>query len=418
MLGLEATCMAIFSASVPLISSARPKQCRHTRASTAALCLLVLSGLGACTSRDEHGRQTPAQTVSPQTSTPTVSTPTAIFPGGGEILFSSAAGLQAAFPDGSTTTIARDFIGAEPFPGFQFSPTGELLAWTLTRENDDYYVMRLDGSDQRHVLQPTERKIPFGVQVSPDATKLAYVQSTYLGPGRERYGLFVLNLASGITTSLGAISPAGRNYNFEYKFAWNDDDSLLVQSSDRSSMDLISLRSRTPQYLSVSDRRIIAAYAEARPGVGPPAEIRPIGRTPNPYFTGLAVLVTGGNGADPAVIVLQNGPTRAFAVPPNATGVRFTWAVLGTRFLLASWVDARHGPKDWTLSVGDARTGALVRIAAAPRMCCSLLSPDGSVVVYAPDNRRWVFASVGPCPPSNECNARVQMRGSPVAWAA
>ncbi len=334
--------------------------CRHTRASTAALCLLVLSGLGACTSGGDHGRQTPAQAVSSQTATPTVSTPTAIFPGGGEILFSSAAGLQAAFPDGSTTTIARGFIGAEPFPGFQFSPTGQLFAWTLTRENDDYYVMRLDGSDQRHVLRPTERKIPFGVQVSPDATKLAYIRSTYLGPGRERYGLFVLNLPSGNTTSLGAISPAGRNYS----------------------------------------------------------EIRPIGRTPNPYFTGLAVLATGRNGADPAVIVLQNGPTHAFAVPANATGVQFTWAVLGTRFLLASWVDARHGPKDWTLSVGNARTGVLVRIAAAPRMCCSLLSPDGRVVVYAPDNRRWVFASVGPCPPSNECDTRIQMRGSPVAWAA
>jgi hypothetical protein len=216
------------------------------------------------------------------------------------------------------------------------------LAWTLTHEDDDYYVMHVDGSDRRHVLRPMDSKIPFGVQVSPDATKLAYVRSTYLGPGRERYQLFVLDLASGHTTNLGHISPAGRNYYFDYKFAWNDDSiSLLVQSSDRTAIDLIGLGSATrATYLSVSDQRITAPYAEARPGAGPPTEIRPIGRTPNPYFTGLALLASGQNGADPAVVVLSNGPTRAFAVPTDATGVRFTWAVLGTRFLLASWVDA------------------------------------------------------------------------------
>jgi hypothetical protein len=168
----------------------------------------------------------------------------------------------------------------------------------------------------------------------------------------------------------------------------------------------------------VSDRRITDAYAQTLPDAAPPTEIRPIGRTPNPFFTGLAVLASGRNGADPAVVVLSNGPTRAFAVPTNATGVQFTWAVLGTRFLLASWVDARHGPKDWTLSVGNARTGLLVHIATAPRMIGPLLSPDGKVVVYAPDNRRWVFVSIGPCPPPDECDARIHVKGYPVAWVA
>lgn len=378
-------------------------------ARTAVVCLL-LQAAGSCTSNGDHG----------VTTSPSPSVRAESFPGGGAILFSSGFGLEAAFPDGSMRTIAGHFLGAEPFPGLQLFPSGYLLAWKLTGENADYYVMRLDGTDVRHVLRPTRRQIAFGVRVSPDGRKLAYIRDTYLGPGRSRYGLFVLDLSSGRSVNLGRIAPAGPAADFTYSFTWNNDSILLlVQSNERRSIDWINLESRTRgTYLSVADRRIVEAYAGVRPNAGLPTEVRPIGWTPNPRFTGFAVLVSGRDGSDPTVVVLKNGPTRAFAVRRNATGVQLTWALTSTRFLLASWVDERQGPTDWTLSVGNARTGHVLEIAMAPRIFSSLLDPDGDVVVYAPDHRHWVFVTVDGCPGVHPCENRIEMQGFPQAWVA
>jgi hypothetical protein len=326
---------------------------------------------------------------------------------------------MATFPDGSSTAIGP-FLGAEPFPGLQFFPSGKVLAWKLTRENADYYVIRMDGTHRRHVLRPTKRRIPFGVQVSPDGTKLAYIRETHLGPGRARYELLALDLSSGPSMNLGRIGPVGPKGNFSYAFAWSSDSILLLaQSKDRRSIEWIDLESRSRDtYLSVTDRRIVRSYDSVLPNAGPPSEIRPIGWTPNPRFTRFAVLVSGRDGSDPAVVVVENGPTHAFAVSGNPTGVRVTWAMTSTRFLLASWVDERHGPTDWILTVGDTRTGRAVEIARKPRIRGSLLAPEGNVVVFAPNTRHWIFVPVGGCQDLRRCRHRIQMDGFPLAWVA
>jgi len=386
-------------------------QTRPIRAGTAEVCLLLLLVTGSCTTERDPGeasRTSPAAAVR-----------TERFPGGGAILSSGGGGLSATFADGSSKAIGP-FLGAEPFPGLQFFPSGELLAWKLTRENADYFVMRMDGTNRHHVLAPTKRQDHFGVEVSPDGTKLAYGRNTYLGPGRSRYDLLVLDLSTGRSTNLGPIAPAGPKEDFSYTFAWNNDSTLLlVQSNDRRSIEWINLESRSREnYLSVTDRRIVRSYNSVLPNAEPPREIRPIGWTPNPRFTGFAVLVSGRDGSDPAVVVLQNGPTRAFAVPGNPTGVQFTWALTSTRFLVASWVDERHGPTDWILTVGNARTGRAVEIARNPRIRGSLLAPEGDVVIFAPNTRHWVFVPVGGCRDLRECGHRIQMAGYPLAWIA
>lgn len=220
--------------------------------------------------------------------------------------------------------------------------------------------------------------------------------------------------------NLGPIAPAGPHGDFTYTFAWNNDSILLlVQSNDRGSIEWINQESLSRgTYLSVTDRRIVRSYDRVLPNAEAPTEIRPIGWTPNPRFTGFAVLVSGRDGSDPAVVVLQNGPTRALAVPGNPTGVRFAWALTSTRFLVASWVDERRGPTDWILTAGDARTGRTVEIARRPRIRGSLLAPEGDVVVFAPDTRHWVFVPVGGCQDSRACGQRIEMDGFPLAWIA
>ena len=382
-----------------------------SHARRAAVVCVLLQVLGSCTGRpDDEVKLSPSRSVQAQT-----------FPGGGAILFSSGDGLQAASPDGDTKIIAGHFLGAEPFPGLQFFPSGQLLAWKLTREDADYYVMRMDGTDRHHVLRPTRRQIPFGVEISPEGTKLAYIRETYLGPGRARYELLVLDLSSERLVNLGRIAPAGPKGDFRYVFAWNSNSSfLLVQSRGRGSVDWIDPETKTRgRYLPVTDQRIVNAYARIRPNAAPPTEIRPVGMTPNPRFTGFAVLVSGPDEADPALVVLKNGPTRAFAIPSEATGVELTWSLTSTRFLLASWVDERRGPTDWALSIGDARTGEHRRIVRAHRIRSSLLDPDGDVLMYAPDTSHWVFVTVDGCPARpHGCRQRVEMEGFPLAWVA
>lgn len=229
------------------------------------VCLLLLQVTGSCTTDGDPGG-------SPRTS-PSASARIERFLGGGAILSSGAGGLRATFPDGSSTTIGP-FLGAEPFPGLQFFPSGELQAWKLTREDADYFVMRMDGTHRRHVLRPTGRRTPFGVEASPDGTKLAYVRETYLGPGRARYELFMLGLSSSRSVNLGRIAPAGSAADFTYAFAWNNDSILLLaQSKDRKAIERIDVESRSRDtYLSVIDRRIAKSYASVLPNAGPPTD--------------------------------------------------------------------------------------------------------------------------------------------------
>jgi hypothetical protein len=89
-----------------------------------------------------------------------------------------------------------------------------------------------------------------------------------------------------------------------------------------------------------------------------------------------------------------------------------------TRFLLASWVDERRGPTDWTLSAGDARTGDLRQIVRTSRIRGSLLNPDGDVVVYAPNVDSWVFVTIDGCSELRPCDEQIDMEGFPLAWVA
>jgi hypothetical protein len=128
--------------------------------------------------------------------------------------------------------------------------------------------MRLDGSRQRLVLPAGhDKKLGvIGAQLSPDASKLAYIQQDVASPGKVTDTAWVLDLATGKRTDLGAM--------FDSAFAWLDDATILTTAPDGKSLVLITaatgLRSR---YVAVTDPALVGAYEQARPGAGPPAFI-------------------------------------------------------------------------------------------------------------------------------------------------
>src|SRR5205823_6112591 len=89
------------------------------------------------------------------------------FPGGGQILFEQNGYIAWAYPDGTVRKIADGFDGAQLFPGSS-GAADQLLAWKVTREDNDYFVMGTDGSDVRHVLAPgPEVSLPGGYGLPP-----------------------------------------------------------------------------------------------------------------------------------------------------------------------------------------------------------------------------------------------------------
>jgi hypothetical protein len=344
------------------------------------------------------------------------------FPGIGRILFERDGRLAWLYPDGTVQRIARGFLGAKLFPGFP-GGSGALLAWKLTREDYDYYTMALDGSLVRHVLPPGPMidDIPPGheaVQVSPDGKKLAYLSytSNQVAPGRVSFELFVRDLATKRTTDLGAVGPFTTCC---HTVVWNDDSIvLLVQSPDARSIQYVNIHdpARRGPYLRVDDPRFVSAYASAWRGAGPPTQIAPIGRDPDPEVGDLAVLLSQAGGRRPAVAVLTNRHPVAFAPKDGRPNLSVAWGLHG-QLVLFSYSNPPSGGEYGSLYLGNASTGSLRLLTQVTRGNLQgnlepLVEPFGAWVMFAQADGTWRFISLKP--PYRETVLRI--RGLPFDW--
>jgi hypothetical protein len=346
------------------------------------------------------------------------------FPGIGRILFERNGTIGWLYPDGTVQRIAKGFLGAKLFPGF---PGGAraLLAWKLTRENYDYSTMATDGSQVRHVLPAGSMvdNTPPGheaVQVSPDGKKLAYLSytSNQVAPGRARFELSVMELATRRVTDLGAVGPFTTCCHM---MVWNDDSIvLLVQSADARSIEYVNIRdprpSRRGPYLRVDDRRLVTAYRRAWPGAGPPTEIAPIGRDPDPEVGDLAVLLAQVGGHRPAVAILTNRQTVAFALKDGNPNQSLAWGLHG-RFVLFSYANPSSGGENGSLYLGNASTGSLRLLTLITRANLQgdlepLVEPFGAFAMFPRADGTWMFISLKP--PYRETVVRI--RGLPFDW--
>jgi hypothetical protein len=333
------------------------------------------------------------------------------FPGIGRIMFERKGTLGWLYPDGTVRPIAKGFLGGELFPGLPRA-SGDLLAWKLTREDNDYYTMASDGSRVRHVLapgRPSDPHTPGGhvaVQVSPDGTKLAYM--SFLPPTRwpastkPRYELFVMDLSTKRTTDLGVVGPFTTCC---HTVMWNDDSIvLLVQSPDARSIQYVSIHDPRPSqrgpYLRVDDRRLVSAYESAWPGGGAPTEIAPIGWDPDPEVGDLAVLLTQAGGTRPAVAVLTDRRTVAFATKDGHPNLSLAWGLRG-QFVLFSYSNPSSGGEYGALYLGDASTGSLRLLTQVTRGNLQgnlqpLVEPLGAWVMLPQADGTWMFVSLKP----------------------
>ena len=360
--------------------------------------------------------------------TPTTPSTGTGFPGVGRILFEHNGSIGWLYPDGRVQPIAHGFLGAELFPGFPPFGSGPLLAWKLTREDYDYYTMSVDGSDVRHVLAPARpkgRHTPGGyvaVQVSPDGTKLAYLSFLppidWPSPDEPRYELFVKDLSTERITDLGAVGPFTTCC---HAMIWNDDSIvLLVQSADARSIQYVNIDNPDPAnrgpYLRVDDRRLVSAYANAWPGAGPPTEIAPIGWDPDPEVGDLAVLLTQAGDRRPAVAILTNRQTVAFAPQDGHPNLSLAWGLHG-QFVLFSYSNPPTGGASGSLYLGNVSTGGLRQLTQVTggnlqRDYIPLVEPFGAWVMFPQADGTWRFISLKP--PYREKVLRIH--GLPFDW--
>src|SRR5205823_13030973 len=168
---------------------------------------------------------------------------------------------------------------------------------------------------------------------------------------------------------------------------WNDDSVvLLVQSPDARSVEYVNIENpqhsgRGP-YLRVNDPRFVSAYARALPGAGPPTEIAPIGSDPDPPQGDLAVLLSRAGGHRPAVAVLTNRHTVAFAPKDGRRNLSVAWGLDG-QFVLFSYSVPSSGGEYGSLYLGDASTGSLRLLTRVSRgILDPLVEPLGAWTMF------------------------------------
>jgi hypothetical protein len=207
-----------------------------------------------------------------------------------------------------------------------------------------------------------------------------------------------MDLASKRRTDLG---PVGPFTTCCHTVVWNDDSVvLLVQSSDARSVQYVNIQAPRQRsrgaYLRVDDSRFVSAYAHAWPGAGPPTEIAPIGWDPDPSQGDLAVQLTQAGGRRPAIAVITNRHTVAFAPKDGRPNLSIAWGLHG-QFVLLSYSTPGSGGEYGSLYLGDASTGSLRRLATVNRgILDPLVEPLGAWAMFMQSDGTWRFVSLRP----------------------
>jgi len=297
----------------------------------------------------------------------------------------------------------------------------------------DYYLMNLNGSGRRLILQaePTKTRTQTGhldVQISPDGTKVAYVsQVDSRANGRTLANrLWVADLATGRKTDLG---PAPSS---DAAVAWMDNSLLLAESPNGRALQRVNIigGGRT-NYLAVSNSRIVHAYERARPGAGLPVEIEPIGWSTGSNRSALAVMLWGVSRRHPtkAVIALIEGIRVIGYAPDSRPQLSLTWGPRGT-FLVESSVGDRpdFGSGLYAGIVGHSMLSRvphrLSRVAHSGVPSVLAFNPNGNMIAQGYEDGTWRIVAVPMPICSNEATCAttrpvsLNEGGTLLAWAS
>ena len=352
---------------------------RRLAAAGAAAIISVTAATAVLAGRLAHpGHQAPgAATTSQNRRAP-------VFPGGGRLLLASGGVLRWLYPDGRTIRIPGRFDGAHV-------SAGEMLAWKYSHFGPSYYTMNLDGSDQRLVLPAGhDKKLSvIGALLSPDGSALAYIRQDLVSAVTVTDTLWVVNLATGQRTDLGAMADSA--------FTWTSDTTILTAAPDDKSLQLVSAATgRRTTYLTVTDPVIVHAYERARPGAGPPYYIGSDGITGTGASSRSAVWLAAATPhlhevTRPAEVVLARRTPLVTYAPPTPDAVGLTW---GPNGLVLLRTGAGDGPGSWNTYAAALQsprlsgplTGGMAGATASPAGNVIALQ-DGGTVRFVPTPR-------------------------------
>ena len=324
--------------SFDLMSAVRRRHRQRLRrlAAAGAAAVVVVAATGAfLAARHAHAGH---QALGAATTEPSKQyQPAPLFPGRGRLLLADAGTLRWLYPDGTTTRIPGRFDGARV-------SAGQLLAWKYSQFGPAYYTMNLDGSGQRLVLPAGhDKKLDvIGALLSPDLSVLAYIRQDIISQADVTDTLWVLNLATGRRTDLGAIADTA--------FTWTDDATILTAAPGAKSLLLIDASTgRRSTYLTVTDPALVHAYERARPGTGPPTHIGSDGITGSGTSARIAVWLAAATRhlnmvTRPAEVVLAGRTPLVTYAPQTPEALSLTW---GPDDLVLLQTGAGDGPGSW-----------------------------------------------------------------------
>jgi hypothetical protein len=333
-----------------------------------------------------------------------------LFPGGGRLLLADAGALRWLYPDGRTIRIPGKFDGARV-------SAGELLAWRYSHFGASYYTMRLDGSGQRLVLPAVhDRKLDvIGAYLSPDESKLAYIQQDVVSQAKVTDTAWVLDLATGKRTDLGAM--------FDSAFAWLDDATILTTAPDGKSLVLISAATgRRSRYVAVTDPALAGAYEHAQPGAGPPAFIGSDGGVRGSGASALVAVWLAakdryGGIKRPAEVVLNGRTPVVTYAPKTPDALGLAW---GPGDLVLLQTGAGDGPGTWKAYAATLQSGRPSR-SVPGGMAGATFNPAGNVMALQDGGTVTFVATPRPaCEHATRCLAfqptALPQSGTVQAW--